>query len=205
MISRLTLIAAVAFSGTAFAQDAPPGPPPGLEPVSGTITALDSSSVTLKGDNGTEIKISIGPNPTLLTSRRIDHDSIQPGSVVTTANQDQPDGTGRALEMRFFGPGSRPYDQGQRAVPGRPGLTVTGGSVTKVTKTAAGHELDIAFPGGTRHVLVPTDTPVTGLYGVDPAELKVGASINGMAARGPDGVLRAPMLMVNAKELPYRP
>ncbi len=76
------------------------------------------------------------------------------------------------------------------------GTTITNGTVTKVTKSAAGHEIDIAYDGGTRHVLLPPDIPVVSSFPADRTLLKVGVPVNALAARGLDGTVSALMIMV---------
>lgn len=195
MIARLVLVASFAFSSAAFAQGAPAGAPPGPMRLAGTVTAIDGSVVTLKATDGTETRLVIGPNLNLMAARPADREEIKPGSLVATAARTQPDGTGRSYGFRLIAPGSPTLGSGRGPMPD-PGTTITNGTVTKVTRTDAGHEIDIAHDGGTRHVLLPPDIQVVSSFPADRALLKVGVPVNALAARGADGAATAVMIMV---------
>lgn len=204
MIRRLALVAALALPGFALAQGAPVGAaaPPAPVRVAGAVTAVDNSGLTVKAADGTETRLGVGPDLSLVTTHVVDRETIKPGSFVATTNLNQADGTGRSTELRVFEPGVR-LGEGSRPM-AQPGTTMTNATVTKVTKTAAGHEIDVAFPGGTRHILLPPDVPVIASVPVDPAALKVGATVTALAVRGPDGALRANRITVNPAPVPPR-
>jgi len=195
VIARLALIATCAFSGAAFAQGAPAGAPPGPMRLAGTVTAIDGSVVTLKADDGTETRLVMGSGLNLMAARPAEREEIKPGSLVATAARTQPDGTGRSYGFRLIAPGSPTLGSGRGPMP-ESGTTITNGTVTKVTKSAAGHEIDIAYDGGTRHVLLPPDIPVVSSFPADRTLLKVGVPVNALAARGLDGTVSALMIMV---------
>ncbi len=72
-----------------------------------------------------------------------------------------------------------------------PNQTMTNATVTKVAQTAAGLELDVAYPGGTRHLIVPKELPIIASIPVDPSDLRVGAAVVVNTARTPAGGLNA--------------
>lgn len=196
MRPRLPLLVALGLlaPGLALAQGAPAAPP-AFTRVAGVVTALDNGGLTVKAADGTETKLGVGADLSLVTTRVVDADTIQPGTFVATANENQADGTGKSTELRVFEPGVR-LGEGSRPM-AQPGVTMTNATVTKVTKTAAGHELDVAFPGGVRHIVLPTSVPVIASIPLDPSGLKVGANVVAIAQKGQDGALRAQRITVN--------
>lgn len=203
MITRLALIAMFAFSGAALAQDTPAGSPAAPMRLAGVISAIDSTGVTVKANDGTQTKLALGTNVNLMAARPADREEIKPGSLVTTAARTQPDGTGRAYGFRLVAPGSPNLAPGKGPTP-ESGTTITNGTVTKVTQTAAGHEIDIAYDGGTRHVLLPPGIPVVSSFPVDRTSLQVGAAVNALAAQGSNGTLDATIIMIMLPASPAR-
>lgn len=192
MIRSLAMLTALALPSLAQAQA--PAPPFAFTRVAGVVTALDNAGLTVKAADGTETKLGVGPDLSLVTTRVVDADTIKAGTFVATANQNQPDGTGTSVELRIFEPGQR-LGEGSRPMP-QPNQTMTNATVTKVVKTAAGHELDVSYPGGTRRILLPSSVPVIASFPLDPAALKVGADVTVIATKGPDGALRANRITV---------
>src|SRR5262249_8882153 len=102
-----------------------------------------------------------------------------------TANQTVPEG-GRANEVHLIDKGpnvNSPMND--------EGLIMTNGHVKSVQKTAKGQEMDVDYGEGTRHVIVPTNTPITRLVPQDPSTIKAGASVDVGAAPGADSKLTA--------------
>lgn len=194
MIARYALIATLGFLGAAFAQGAQAAAPSGPQHFAGTVTAIDSSGVTLKANDGTETKLAVGPGVAWLAARAADREEIKPGKVVVTGARTQPDGTQHSYGFRLVEPGSQTFGpSGGPVAP--PGATVTNGKITKVSKTAAGHEIDIAYEGGTRRVLLPPQVQVVSSFPAERSLLKVGTPVHALAVRGADGTLNADMVV----------
>ena len=77
--------------------------------------------------------------------------------------------------------------------------TMTNATVTAVTKGAGGRELDVAYPGGTRRIIVPPDVQVIGYTPVDRDQVKPGVTISAAAIKGEDGVARVARLQISEK------
>jgi hypothetical protein len=65
------------------------------------------------------------------------------------------------------------------------GSRMTNGTVGKVVSSANGRELDVSFPGGTRHVQVPADALITSVTPADRTLLKPGISVSIAAFQEP--------------------
>lgn len=199
-LASLTLPLFLASAALAQAP-APGGAAPNAQArVMGTLTAIDASGIRIKDANGQETAMALSPALTVVASRPVAKESIKAGDFVASANLSQSDGVGKAIEMRLFEPGSRagegnrPMTQANAA----PGQMMTNATVTKATQTAAGLELDVQYPGGVRHLVVPPDVNITGAYPVDPSSLKVGMAVTANASRDADGTLRATRIQLAA-------
>ena len=185
--SILSAAALATISVPALAQ--PPAPNPNAVRVAGTITAVSGDAVTVKAADGTETKVMLTATSTVVMNRPVSPDTIQPGSFVATANMQQPDGTGRSTELRIFEPGNR-GGEGSRPM-AQPTQIMTNATVTAAKTTAAGREVDVAYPGGTRHIVLPTDVQPVGSFPVAKADIKPGLTLTTQAIKGPDGTLTA--------------
>jgi hypothetical protein len=166
-IARLTVLAMAAASGAAVAQSPP-------QMVKGKVVAVDATSVTVATDSG-NTKIMLAPDWAISVSAPITIDQIQPGSKIGTTNVDVPGG-GKAVEVHVFPPGV-PAFEGQRTMDAKTGSKMTNGTVGNVVSSANGRELDVSFPGGTRHVQVPANAQITSTAPADRSMLKTGISV----------------------------
>ena len=189
------LAAAVAFglAGAAAAQAPPAGAPAPAVRVAGVISAIAADGLTIHGADGKDTPMGLAPGVSVVKAQVVDRSAVKPGSFVASANLSQADGVGRSLELRMFEPGAK-LGEGNRPMTqagAQPGQMMTNATVTKADMTPAGLELDVAYAGGTRHLVVPADIPVIASIPVDPASLKPGVAVTVNAARGVDGSLKA--------------
>jgi hypothetical protein len=156
--------------------------------VSGTVTAAADNSVSVQTKDGAVTVLALDPAWTVVVTRPVDLDAIKPGSFIGTANTDLGGNDGKSIELRIFEPGSH-LGEGNRPM-NTPGQTMTNGTVTTVTKGASGRELDVQYPGGVRHILVPQDLKVIGNFPVSRDRVKPGVTVAILAGKDPDGVVR---------------
>lgn len=190
------IAATLALGGAAIAQ-APPAAP-GAVRVNGVVTAVEAGGLKVRQADGMEIAFGLAPNFSVVTTRPVDIDAIQPGAFVATANVTEGDGVGRSIELRMFEPGSR-AGEGNRPMtqPGAAaGQMMTNATVSSVSKSANGRELTVTFPGGTRKIVVPPGMPVIASFPADPSIIKPGVTVTTQAVPGPDGALRATRITV---------
>ena len=188
-------LAAALFALPALAQ--PPGPPPAFVRAQGVVTAVSADSVSIKGEDGQVTVLPLVPTWTVVGAKPVDVDSIKPGSFVATANTDIDSGSGKSIELRLFEPGNK-GGEGSRPM-SRPNTTMTNATVTKVTKTDQGREIDVAYPGGVRHIIIPPDVQVIGNFPLDRSAVKPGVTLLAIGAKGPDGVVHATRLQIAQK------
>jgi hypothetical protein len=192
-VHALALAAVLAAPSFAFAQA-----PAGVR-VQGVVTAIGPNGLTVRGADGKETALGLAPGFTVVMSHPVPKDAVKPGAFVASANLSEGEGVGRSLELRMFEPGVK-LGEGNRPMTqagAQPGQMMTNATVTKVATTPAGLELDVAYPGGTRHLVVPPDVPVIASTPMAPSSLKPGASVTTLAQKEEDGSLRARRIQVN--------
>ena len=197
MSKTLALAAALAvLPALALAQ--PPAAPPAFVRYAGVVVAVTDDSVTIKDKDGATSVAPLTRTWTVVATHPVDIEAIKPGSFVATANTNIDAATGKSIELRVFEPGNK-GGEGSRPM-AAPNTTMTNATVTTVTKGASGRELDVAYPGGTRHIIVPPDVAVIGYTPVDRDRVKPGVTVAAVAnVKGDDGVARVGRLQIVEK------
>ncbi|MGZ5948212.1 MAG: hypothetical protein ACXWKV_16700, partial [Caulobacteraceae bacterium] len=174
-----------------------PGAPPAFTRYAGTVTAVAADHLTLKQADGKIVEAPLSRTWTAVAVRPVDIETIKPGSFVATANTDIDANTGKSIELRIFEPGNK-GGEGSRPM-AQPNTTMTNATVQTVTKGAQGRELVVAYPGGTRHIIVPPDVQVIGNFPIDRDSVKPGDEVTALGVKGDDGVARATRVQVARK------
>ena len=183
----------LALSAVALAQQGPQAPPAGF---SGALVEYSDSSVTLKDKDDKVITIEMKPGWFVSSARQVTSDAIKPGSFIATANINVDANTGKSTELRIMEPNYRP-EEGTHLMQGQTNTSMTHGTVSTTTKSAAGVELEVVYPGGSRHLIIAPEVKVTG-YDVHPRSvLKPGIKVGAVARKDADGVLRAGRLNID--------
>lgn len=189
----LRLAALLMLPALAFAQAVTPP-----HPFNGTIVSVDGDTVTLQGKDGNNFTVQMTPGWTVSVVRKADLDAIKRGDFVATANVPVSPSTGRSIELRILEPGYRP-EEGTHAVSPTDANMMTHGTVKSVEKNEAGVYLEVTYPDGQRHILVPPNAPVTISDPLDKSVLKPGTAVGGVTRTGADGVARASRLQLANK------
>jgi len=179
------------FAGASFALAlAGPGraQPPAPERVRGEVIAISPNALSLKGRDGRIQSIALTPDWSVTLVTPVAVSAIQPGSFIGTTEVERPDGTGRSLEVHVFPPGVK-MGEGHYDWDLKPNSKMTNGTVGKVTAGHRGQELDITYPTGARHVVVPKTVPVVQMGPGDRTMIKPGAHIFIIAAKAANGGL----------------
>lgn len=191
MMKSLMLIAALmTIPAATWAQTPPPSP----TPFSGTLVSVNGDNVTLKNKDGKEVVVQMTPGWTVSIPRVAEAGAIKPGSFVATANASVDANSGKSTELRVLEPGYRP-EEGTHGMEGSANQ-MTHGTVANATKTSAGVELNVTYPGGSRRIIVPSEVTVTFFDPQDRNSLKPGVGVSGVTRKGPDGIFRAGRLVL---------
>ena len=177
------------FAGTVVAQD--------MVRVRGTIERVDGDVYVVKARGGTELKVKLADNATVVALTKASLADIKPGSYVGVAALPLPDGSQKALEVHIFPEAMRGTGDGHRGWDLQPSSTMTNGSVEQTAASSDGQVLTLKYKDGEKKIVVPPDIPIVVYVPGDKSELKAGAAIFISAAtKQPDGTLQAPRVNV---------
>lgn len=182
----LGLLAMMAFLGEAEAQSSR---------VRGTVEAITADGLTVRDSQGAAVSMQLAPDWRVSVVAPIGVDAIQPGSFIGTTNVVQPDGSGRSVEVHVFPPGMKP-GEGDRVMDEATGTKMTNGTVGQVVRAGGGSELDVAYPGGQRHIVVPPDVPIMSMMPGQRDLVKPGTPAVVVTMAGADGVKVARFVVV---------
>lgn len=198
---RMAMAAAAVtlMAGPAWAQ-APAAP----SVVRGTVTAMDASSLTVKGEKGGTTKVALAPAWTVAVMKPVTPDAIQPGSFIGTAEMPQKDGTGKSLEVHVFPPGVK-MGEGHYGWDLRKGSMMTNGTVGKVVSGKKGsRQLEVSYSYGKRSITVPPNVPIVQITGGQRSQVKPGIPVFMVVQKGAGGQLTAGSVSIgeNGKKPP---
>jgi hypothetical protein len=188
----LYLAAAFACAASAaFAQ----APAANAVRVSGVVTAVSPTSVTVKAANGASTMVTFAKALSVIRARPINIEAIKPGMYIASANTNIDASSGKSIELRMYDANnkgaefSRPMSQAN--------TTMTNGTVQTVAKGAGGRELNVYVPGGVRKIVVPPDVNVIGNFPATAKDIKIGANVTANAAKTPSGELITTRVTIN--------
>lgn len=184
----LTAAACLLIVGSALAQ-APMR-------VRGTIEQLDGDTLSIKGRDGTSLKLVLADNTNIRAVMKRSLDDIKVGEFVGTAATSNGDGTWQALEVHIFPENMRGTGEGHRPWEG-PNSSMTNATVTDKVRKMDGHTMTLRYKGGEQKIVVSDSTPVVSYAPGGRSDLTPGKVIFVPAAtKSEDGSLRAPAISV---------
>jgi hypothetical protein len=155
----------------------------------GEVVKISVDSVTLKDKDGKDLVVAMTRGWTVSRPRTVDSGVIKKGDFIASANKVVNDKTGQSTEVRILEAGYRPENGTHLMTQAE--TAMTHGTVTSAGKTAAGVELDVSYPAGTRHLVVPADVKVTEFVLLSRDLLKPGTKVSGVTRKDDKGVPRA--------------
>jgi hypothetical protein len=185
-MKRLAFLAAallvLSSAGQAMAQTLP-------KFVRGVVASVTETELVVTGKDGQATTVKLAPNWTVAVLKSITADAIQTGSFIGTTEMPQADGTGVSVEVHVFPPGVK-MGEGHYPWDSQPGAMMTNGTVGTVTSVSGGRAIDVSYPNGVRHIVVPPNVPIVQITGGgDHALVKAGVPVFAVAITGPDGAL----------------
>lgn len=199
---RMAAIAATAVS--LVASGATAQAPAGPSVVRGVVTAMDASSLTVKGEKGGLTKVALAPSWTVAVMKPVTPDAIQPGSFIGTAEMPQKDGTGKSLEVHVFPPGVK-MGEGHYGWDLKKGSMMTNGTVGQVMSGKKGsRQLEVSYSYGKRTITVPQNVPIVQITGGQRSQVKPGIPVFMVVQKGAGGQLTAGSVSIgeNGKKPP---
>ncbi|MDQ6881453.1 MAG: hypothetical protein M3150_05090 [Pseudomonadota bacterium] len=171
-VKLLSLLASGALlAAPALAQSQPP-----LR-IRGEITAVDTSSLTVRHQSGETVVLAIKPEATVGAVKNVALADIKPGSYIGTATKTQPDGALVAVEVLVFPETARGSGEGHYAWDLMPGAMMTNANVETVMSGVSGRNMKLSYKGGSKNVLVPENVPVVTPTSATRADLQVGKKV----------------------------
>ena len=163
--------------------------------VRGKIASLAGDTLAVVTREGPLAKIKLAPDWGVVIMKHVDVAAIQPGSFIGTTNIERPEGGGRSLEVHVFPPGVK-IGEGHYPWDLQPGSMMTNGTVGKVVASANGRDLEVAYPGGVRHILVPPGVPVVTTFPGARTDIKPGIGAVIFGIKTPSGDLATNRVLI---------
>jgi hypothetical protein len=165
--------------------------------IRGVVQSVDGDTLRVSTREGKVVSISLAKGWSVVMMKPVAMDAITPGSFIGTTEIERPGGGGTSLEVHVFPPGQK-IGEGHYPWDLKPGTNMTNGTVTHMVVASSGRELDVTYPTGTRHVVVPPSVPVVEIVPGERAMLKPGAGVFIPPFKTPDGGLGALRVLVGA-------
>ena len=184
--------ATASASSAAPASAAPAQVQPALTP--GVVKNANATSLTVMVQ-GAPATYQLTPATNIMVTHKGSLADIKAGTFLGTTNVPDASGTGSSTEVHIFPPGVK-MGEGDRPMPSAPGAAasrMTNGTVTtagaaggsRMTNGAAGNvssgaqgvQMDVAYQGGTRHIVVSPSTPISVMSSGAPDMLKSGTKV----------------------------
>jgi hypothetical protein len=166
--------------------------------IRGTIESADHNTLAVKLTDGSESKLVLAANATIVDVVKASMSDIKEGTFIGSAAMPQPDGTQRALEVHIFPEEMRGTGEGHRPYAPVPQSTMTNGSTAgSPVKGVEGSTITIKYKEGEKKIVVKPDTPIVRYVIGSAADLKPGAHFTVLAAtKKPDGTYEASRINV---------
>ena len=194
--------------------------------VRGTVASLTDTALVLQSPSG-DVHVALAQPVTVYDRRQSSLSRLTDNSFVGVTSVSQPDGSQRATEINIFPEELRGLGEGSRPM-GPPGgggrSTMTNGSVASSRMTngnaqmtngaarmtngtargSAAGTITVTYNGGSQTIAVPAGVQVTELARTN-AKLSPGTAVIVLAAKQPDGTLKASRVMlVTQASMPKR-
>lgn len=185
----LGLIAAPAISQSAFGQTT-------QERVRGTVEAVSGHTLTVDTREGDTATITLHDPVTVGTFKRIAFTDIKPGSYIAVTSMPSAEGPPHAVELRVFPENLRGVGEGHHSWDLAPGSMMTNATVSAEVDATSGHDVTLAYKGGSFTVFVPPDLPILTPAPASMDDVKTGAPVIIFATKAADGTLSASRVTV---------
>ena len=170
LIASLAVVSVLASS--AWAQQ-----PPAPTRIRGTIDAVDGKTLSIKTREGTDVKVNMTDDLTVIGIAKSSLSEIKQGSYIGVSAMPQPDGSQKAIAIHIFMESQRGAAEGFRPWDLRPSSTMTNATVAQTVASVDGQVIEVKYKDGEKKVVVPPDAAIVAFAAGDKAEVKPGAKI----------------------------
>jgi hypothetical protein len=170
LMASLAVVSVLASS--AWAQQ-----PPAPTRIRGTIDAVDGKTLSIKTREGTDVKVNMTDDLTVIGIAKSSLSEIKQGSYIGVSAMPQPDGSQKAIAIHIFMESQRGAAEGFRPWDLRPNSTMTNATVAQTVASVDGQVIEVKYKDGEKKVVVPPDAAIVAFAAGDKAEVKPGAKI----------------------------
>ena len=170
LIASLAVVSVLASS--AWAQQ-----PPAPTRIRGTIDAVDGKTLSIKTREGTDVKVNMTDDLTVIGIAKSSLSEIKQGSYIGVSAMPQPDGSQKAIAIHIFMESQRGAAEGFRPWDLRPNSTMTNATVAQTVASVDGQVIEVKYKDGEKKVVVPPDAAIVAFAAGEKSEIKPGAKI----------------------------
>jgi hypothetical protein len=171
--SLMASLAVVSLLATSAWAQQPPAP----TRIRGTIDAVDGKTLSIKTREGTDVKVNMTDDLTVIGIAKSSLSEIKQGSYIGVSAMPQPDGSQKAIAIHIFMESQRGAAEGFRPWDLRPNSTMTNATVAQTVASVDGQVIEVKYKDGEKKVVVPPDAAIVAFAAGDKAEVKPGAKI----------------------------
>jgi hypothetical protein len=145
--------------------------------IRGTIESVDGPMLMIKTREGSDVKVKMTDDITVIGIAKTSLSEIKPGSYIGVSAMPQPDGSQKALAVHIFPEAMRGAAEGFRPWDLRPNSTMTNATVAETVAGVDGQVIQVKYKDGEKKVVVPPETPIVAFLTGEKSEIKPGAKI----------------------------
>jgi hypothetical protein len=171
--------------------------PPGVR-IRGTIEKVDGNVLAVRSGDGTEIKLMLADNASIVAVVKSALSEIKEGTFLGSAAIPQADGSQKAVEVHIFPEQMRGTGEGHRPYAPVANGTMTNGTASGATVAGVdGSTITVKYKDGEKKIIVAPDVPILRYEIGGSSDLKPGAHFTVLAAtRKPDGTFETSRINV---------
>lgn len=158
--------------------------------IRGTIAKIESNLLVFRGKAAGISSVSLDSATQVFVNRPSNLSEIKAGDYVASAAVKEADGRLHSKKLRIFPEALHGIGEGQRPM-NTPNTVMTNASVSEVVAAPEGRIVKVKYPNGTAELVVGPQVPVTAVVASDVSALKAGQNVFVLAAKAPDGTVRA--------------
>ncbi len=153
----------------------------------GTVERMESGRLVIKTDAGVTRDFSLDPKLLVLKNTPTTLAEIKANDFIASAAMPGPDGKLHSTEVRIYPNALRGIGEGQRAMSGAPGQTMTNATVEGAAIVQGSNVVRVTFPGGASELVVDPGVPVTKIEQIELTEVKPGMSVRVQGQQNAEG------------------
>src|ERR1700759_4466761 len=170
LVASLAVVSVLASS--AWAQQSPTP-----TRIRGTIESVDGKTMSIKTREGTEVKVNMTDDITVIGIAKTSLSEIKKDSYIGVSGMPQPDGSQKAIAIHIFPETMRGANEGFRPVDLGPDPTMTNATVAQTVAGVDGQVIDVKYKDGEKKVTVTPETAIVAFVNGDKSEIKPGAKV----------------------------